>query len=87
MITQENGLNIIHLPHNEYDTITDRISLSENTLVVCDNGEAEFYGEEYIRDRLRPIFGYTINESGSLYFPQRYKNSQVIINSINSIIK
>lgn len=89
MIAQENGLNIIHLPHNEYDTITDRISLSKNTLVICDNGEARFYGENDIRYELENIFSdtYWRDDENCLLFNQNYKNSQAIINSINSIIK
>lgn len=101
MITQENGLNIIHLPHNEYDTITDRISSSENILIICDNGEARLYGWTYIYDDLESILRGTSmkmspspfdfasmeeDEDEYLYFTERY-DSQMIINSLNSIIK
>lgn len=46
LVVQENGLYVVNLPHSKCATITDRLyGQYDNILIICGDGEIDFYGK------------------------------------------
>ena len=54
----KNKLAIVELPHSKCATVTDRLyNKYDNLLIICGDGELDFYGNGYVCEKLHLEFG------------------------------
>ncbi len=80
----ENGLIVVELPHSKCATVTDRLyGTYDNLLIICGDGELDFYGDGKICQDLQKQFegwsGGNLPESG---FWGGYANKDEILQAI-----